>query len=179
MVKVMIESKRLFIRPYSLDDAEEAFSWFSDPGIMEFMPNGPDADIVQTEKRIKHYIQHFKTFGYSKYIIIEKETKKLIGDCGILKLENTGLNELGFRISKPYQEKGYATEAALAVLDFWFNELNSDIIHAVVEPDNIRSIHVTENKLGFNYTSQIECFGQELRLYFLTKEIFFKMTHEL
>ena len=96
----MIFTDRLVIRPFNPNDATDSFSWFGDSEVMKFTPNGPDKNNIETESRIAAYIACYETLGYSKYVIINKENGKLIGDCGILPIENTGLNEIGYRISR-------------------------------------------------------------------------------
>lgn len=168
----MIESRRLIIRPFKLKDVNEAFIMYHDPVVMKFIPFGPDKTVKQTEERVKKYIQHYVSYGYSKYVLKEKVTGKLIGDCGVLQLENTGLKEIGFRINRKNWGKGLATESALAVLNHCFNNLQFVIIHAIVEKENSKSIYILKNKLFFDYSDQIESYGKEMLLYYLTKEKF-------
>jgi [ribosomal protein S5]-alanine N-acetyltransferase len=161
----MLETPRLIIRPYTLNDAIPAFALFNDSDVMEFIPGGIDHSLDDTEKRINNYINHYKTFGFGKYVLIDKFTYELIGDCGISRIENTEINELGYRIRKKYWNQGFATEAAKAVIKYAFQTLKFQDLHAIVEPQNGKSIYILENKLGFKYIGQLYCYGLTFDLY--------------
>jgi [ribosomal protein S5]-alanine N-acetyltransferase len=161
----MIESGRLIIRPYTINDAEAAFAMFNDPDVMAFIPNGCDKSVDETHIRIIKYIDHFNLHGYSKYVLIDKSTNEFIGDCGICKIENTEMNELGYRIKKAFWNKGFATEAAKSVIEYAFSILGFKEIHAIVEKENKKSVYILENKLGFKNVGQIFCYGTDFDLY--------------
>ncbi|HNX59767.1 MAG TPA: GNAT family N-acetyltransferase [Spirochaetota bacterium] len=172
----MIVTGRLVIRPFSLNDAAESFTWFGDSEVMKFVPNGPDKNRMQTESRLINYIKHYETLGYSKYVITDKKDGKLIGDCGILAIENTGLNELGYRITRESWGNGFATEAAIGVLNHTFRTLKFNEIHAIIESENIVSKYIAESKLGFSRNGNIYCHGCDFELYRLGSENFMNYT---
>jgi [ribosomal protein S5]-alanine N-acetyltransferase len=161
----MIESERLIIRPYTIKDADSAFTMFNNPDVMAFIPDGCDKSVAETRTRIIRYIDHYKLHGYSKYVLIDKSTNELIGDCGICKIENTEMNELGYRIKKAFWNKGFATEGAKSVIEYAFSVLGFREIHAIVENENKKSIFILCNKLGFKYAGQIFCYGTDFDLY--------------
>jgi [ribosomal protein S5]-alanine N-acetyltransferase len=166
----MIETTRLIIRPYLLNDAGAVFSMFNDKDVMEFIPTGIDRTLDETQNRIVKYIDHFDTFGYSKYVLIDKNSGLFIGDCGIYRFENSEINELGYRIKKQFWNQGYASEAARAVIEHAFKNLKFSEIHAIVEKQNIKSIYVLEKKLGFKHCGQLHCYGEDFELYKFTNE---------
>jgi [ribosomal protein S5]-alanine N-acetyltransferase len=165
--KFRMESDRLRLRPFLISDAEEAFQWLGDEDVMKFIPYGYDKSVQNTEKRLETYITHYKTYGYGKYIIIEKSTNKAIGDCGITKIDDLNLNEIGYRIAKKYWGKGFATEAANVVLKFAKEKLCFKEIYALVEEENEASVHMIKNKFGFVFQKKILCFGEYMDLYCL------------
>jgi [ribosomal protein S5]-alanine N-acetyltransferase len=161
----MIETERLIIRPYTIDDADSAFTMFNDTDVMAFIPNGCDKSVAETRIRIIRYIDHYKLHGYSKYVLIDKSTNELIGDCGICKIENTEMNELGYRIKKAFWNKGFATKGAKSVIEYAFSILGFKEIHAIVEKENRKSVYILENKLGFKNVGKIFCYGADFDLY--------------
>ena len=161
----MIETNRLIIRPYVTSDVLSAFSLFNDKDVMQFIPNGIDISIQATKDRINKYIIHFNKYGFGKCVLIDKSTNELVGDCGICRIENTVINELGYRIKKKYWNQGLATEAAIAFIDYAFVTLKFNEIHAIVEKENKKSIYMLENKLGFKHIGQIHCYGDNFELY--------------
>ena len=162
---IMIETKRLIIKPYVINDAIRAFSLFNDKDVMAFIPYGIDKSIQDTQDRINKYLIHFNNYGFGKYVLIDKFNNELIGDCGICRIENTEINELGYRIKKKYWNQGFATEAAKALIDYAFGTLKFNEIHAIVEKQNSKSIYILERKLGFENIGQIYCYGENFELY--------------
>ena len=147
-MKARLETSRLILRPFESGDAAAAFGWFGDPIVMRFTPTGPDTSIHQTKARLGNYQQHQITHGFSKWIILERRLGSAIGDSGLLKLEEQGWIDLGFRLVQSYWGKGLATEAASAWVRAAFDDFHIDRLTALVHPENVASIRVLE-KLRF------------------------------
>ena len=83
-----------------------------------------------------------------------KENKQLIGTCGI-RINNVDLREanIGYELNSQFWGKGYATEAALAILRFGFEELGMHRIVANTLAVNKGSVRVLE-KLGMRLEAQ-------------------------
>jgi [ribosomal protein S5]-alanine N-acetyltransferase len=81
-----------------------------------------------------------------------------------LKLYKTEANghsnfyELGYRFMQKYWGKGYATEAAKAMIDYGFNEMGLTEIYAMTDIDNKASRHVLE-KCGMSYIEDFDLEG--------------------
>lgn len=143
-----IDTDRLRLRPFLPDDIRFAFDWFGDPSVMRFTPSGPDRSMEETSIRIANYERHQSEHGFSKWIIIERDSDHPIGDAGLLLLAEYGWIDLGYRLAQPFWGKGLATEAASAWVQKAFGELKLDRLAAIVHPENYASIRVLE-KLGF------------------------------
>jgi hypothetical protein len=115
---------------------------------MRFTPTGPDTSIEQTKARVAKYQEHQTAHGFSKWIILDRRLGRAIGDSGLLKLQEYGWIDLGFRLAQPYWGKGLATEAASAWVRAAFDDFHIDRLTAIVHPENLASIRVLE-KLGF------------------------------
>jgi len=78
--------------------------------------------------------------------------------------------EIGWRLARPFWERGYATEGAMAALDFGFTRLNLKEIVAFTSPDNARSISVMK-RIGMTFAEEFEhpriAPGHRLRLHLL------------
>lgn len=97
---------------------------------------------------IDHINQHYKQFGFSAYAVEIKDTHEFIGFVGLNQpsfeipdFQPIGLPivEILWRLSSNHWGKGYATEAANAVLRYAFIELNLDEIISFAVVANFKS----------------------------------------
>lgn len=146
---MILETKRLTIRPIQPDDKNEVFEYRSDRETNQYQGWIPEtlSDVVTFIENVSKEIDVPET--WFQFIIIEKATQKIIGDLGI---HFTGVEnrqaEIGFTLSRHFQNKGYATEAVKRVIDFLFNDLGKHRIIASIDPANKNSVRLVE-RLGF------------------------------
>ena len=76
---------------------------------------------------------------------------------------------LGYRLARRYWNKGLASEAAKAVLDYAFDRKQLDSVVVIIEPEHVASLRVAE-KAGFQSFDTIEFHGRPVRLYRLTRK---------
>jgi RimJ/RimL family protein N-acetyltransferase len=145
----IIETERLILRTWQKEDAEAYFRINQDPKVIEFL-TGP-LTMEQVNAFITGANKQFEERGFTLWATCLKETGELIGWVGLNYLDFqahfTPAVEIGWRLGSQYWGKGYATEAAKAVLDYGFNRLNLKELVSCTVPDNTRSRRVME-KLG-------------------------------
>jgi RimJ/RimL family protein N-acetyltransferase len=115
--------------------------------------------------------------------VTDRKTGKVLGTCWLGKLnakwcKALGIGEpieLGYRYAKRHWGKGYAKEAARAMLRRGFEELNLLEIVAIVDIRNGASERVLQ-KLGMKYRSGAECEGITIRFYSITRDEFSSST---
>jgi ribosomal-protein-alanine N-acetyltransferase len=132
----VIETERLRLSPFVIEDVEAAFRWFGDPQVMRFVPGGPDSSTEATGRRVEGYRQHQARHGFSKWVIRLSGSSELIGDSGLLALEDPGVIDLGFRLARPYWGQGLATETAAAWIRVAFLDLGLRRVTAFAHPSN-------------------------------------------
>lgn len=144
----MIETSRLLLRPFSLEDELNFVPALMCQDFMAFSPSGAFSS-QQAKVRFRELVEGYRINGFGKIVIILKENQLIIGYCGIEPCEIDGVRELelGYRLIKNFRGFGYATEAAKAVLYFESQRGRNNII-AFTETTNQPSINVL-NKLGF------------------------------
>jgi RimJ/RimL family protein N-acetyltransferase len=154
----IIETQRLLLRPFEPMDEETFVAQITDPDFMQYSRAGALSDATAHANFIQR-LALSKT-QFSKLAIIEKSSGKHIGYCGVECCELEGVQELelGYRLIASARGKGYATEAASAVLDYYQQQGITDII-AFTAHGNEPS-HAVLKKLGFKFakTSVIESF---------------------
>ncbi len=145
-----IETPRLLLRPFVGSDAPAALEWFGDASVMRYTPSGPDTSLQQTTDRIADYQRHQAAHGFSKWVVLDRDTRRPIGDSGLLGMPETGDIDLGFRLGRPWWGKGLATEAGIAWVCTAFGDFSLTRLTAFAHPDNQASLRVLE-KLGFRH----------------------------
>jgi RimJ/RimL family protein N-acetyltransferase len=155
--KIIIETERLLLRTWTPSDVPLMALISANPVVMEHFPK--TQDIKATEKLIIHINEHYNKYGYAAYAVEIKKSGEFIGFVGlnhpsfdILNFIPKGLPivEIGWRLSLDHWGKGYATEAAKAVLDYAFTVLNLDEIISFTTIGNVKSRRVME-KVGLHY----------------------------
>lgn len=162
-----IETDRLILRPFETWDAEAAFRWFGDPPAMRFTPTGPDKSIEETKARLTLFIEHQTAHGFSKWLILDRNSGVPVGDSGLLVLKDYGWVDLGFRFAQPYWGKGFATEVASAWVRAAFEEFGLSHLGAFVHPENVASIRVLE-KVGFHTERRETVMGMDSIVFLLS-----------
>jgi RimJ/RimL family protein N-acetyltransferase len=160
-----LETGRLIIRSFTEDDAEAMFKVFGDRETMRFFMIWLATSVENARRFIRWVTGMEKDFGYSFWAVVEKESGEVIGDCGLAPLEGEGPEvELGCDLRRDKWNKGYATEAGQACLDYGFRELKLERIVAVTNPQNLAARRALE-KLGFVEVGKGEHYGSESVIY--------------
>ena len=137
----MIEIPRLRLRNWKQDDAIAFQQICSDPDVMEFL--GEPMTLAETETVISRMQAMQTQLGYCFWAMEHRETGALMGFCAV-KPGAIGTSigeqlEIGWRMARAYWGAGYATEAAQAVIDWVWANLDVDSIWAITAPGNQRS----------------------------------------
>lgn len=140
----VLETDRLLIRPYTLEDFDVIYGILSDPVTMSFWPKPFDKE--QVTHWIERNMRSYQGNGFGRCLVVLKERNTVIGDCGIMKSEinNQLENDLGYIIDQHYWKQGYGTEAAQACMHFAFDELQLDSICINMPVDHVSSRRVAE-----------------------------------
>ena len=106
-----IETERLILRPMTVEDAEQVFVWCSDPEVNRFMPYPLYTDVEKVREWISSIKESSNEYGFEL-----KETGILIGSGSISPSREEGVYEFGYNLRRDCWGKGYATEAAMAMI---------------------------------------------------------------
>lgn len=164
-MKYILETKRLKLRELDLIDAKDFYDLNSNPNVIKYTGDSAFKSIDEAKKFLENY-QDYKLNGYGRWAVILKETNQFIGWCG-LKLDDKE-TDIGFRFFEEDWNKGYATESAIACVDYGFEELKLRRIIGRAMKKNVWSIRVLE-KIGLQYERDIEFDGCEGAIYKVEK----------
>ena len=164
--QLRLSTARTTLRPFLASDVSEAFRWFSDPDVMRFIPGGADKTLEQSAARIARYTDHEARHGFSKWIILDRESGAAIGDAGFFRLPDSDRVELGYRLSLPSWNCGIATEVAARWVEVAHSWYGFETVYCFALPENASSIRVME-KVGFRYSHRERLYGIDAPLYAL------------
>lgn len=146
-----IVTEELIINELTLDDLDHLYDFLHINEIKEYLP-----DRFETKEELKRTLEWLiGNYGKRRNEIIRislgirlQKGNKLIGwvTYGPLPYDEK-LKEIAYAIHPAYTNRGYATSAAKAFLNWLYENITEDDIFAEVNPQNISSIHVLE-KLG-------------------------------
>ena len=104
---------------------------------------------------------HWADHGFGLLAIVERASGRVVGEAGLQFLEGGPDVELGYTLSHAAWGRGYATEAARAVLRWAFAGLRLERVVAVADPANAASLHVLD-KLGMRRLGMRHCYGAQM-----------------
>lgn len=143
----IMETERLLLRAWRLDEIEQAFAVYGDPVVTRHLGDGiPVPDLAEMrvwlEERIRRHAV-FQERGFGGWAIVEREGGRAVGTALLKPLppENRDI-EIGWHLARSAWGRGYASEAARALLRHGFQTLGLERIHAVVQLGNDRSCKV-------------------------------------
>lgn len=134
-----IETPRLMLREYTMEDFDALYEIVSDPETMQHYP----APFSQEKTRnwIAWNLENYQRHGFGLWAVVLKENGEFIGDCGLTLQDIDGqqLPEIGYHIHKKYWRRGYGKEAAQAVRDWAFRNTSFDILYSYMKYTNVGS----------------------------------------
>ena len=156
---LQLETPRLLLRRWEEGDRAPFAAMNADPVVMRFYP-GPYTR-QESDEAIDRYLVAFEHVGYSFFAATLRETGEFAGTIGLQQLRDEIPNlpqpsvEIGWRLTQASQGRGLATEGALAIINFAFNQLALDEVVAITALPNQPSRRVME-KVGMTYRPEFD-----------------------
>jgi ribosomal-protein-alanine N-acetyltransferase len=141
---VILETERLLLREFTLQDTTAIEAVLGDPVAMEFYPAALNRQGV--ERWIERNLQRYRRDGHGLWAMVLRDSREFVGDCGCIVQDVEGKNEIevGYHVRRDLWGKGYATEAARACMDYAFAKLGTARVISMIRPENLRSRRVAE-----------------------------------
>lgn len=159
-MNVLLETERLVLRRWTLDDIDALFAIFGDPEVMKYVSLGkPVSSRDRIRERWGDRIQHYDDGEFRMWAVVEKKDGEVVGNAGFGVVDNTSETEIAYHFARKAWGRGYATEAAGALLGYGIETLGYDFrILGLTYQANKPSQNVLE-KIGFTFDGIGHYFG--------------------
>lgn len=164
-----LETERLILREFTIDDLDAFASLMADPEVMRFSLSGPMKDVTQVKEHFqKRILDHHTQYGHGLYATFYKEDNCFIGGIGLMtqNIDGESKVELGYRLHPQYWGKGLATEACVAVCKYAFTQLGMDELISIIDPKNTRSLEVAK-RVGMKYLKDASFHSIPVQIYMI------------
>ncbi len=161
-----IETNRLLLRQYTLNDVPFIYKLMNSEGWLKNIGDRNIKTIADAEAYMqKYYLSSYEKNGFGPYLVLLKEDGAPLGSAGLYKRDSLEHPDVGFAFLPEFANKGYAFEAASAVMEFAAKTLGIKTIVGITLETNLSSIKLLK-KLGL---SEVGTFtyedGEELLLF--------------
>lgn len=150
----MIETERLSLRPYTLDDYAAYSAMCSDPEVVRYI-GGQPLSPEDAWNRVLRYAGHWSLLGYGIFAVIEKASGRYIGETGLADFHRgigPGFDDAGeaaWVFSSDVHGRGYAFEAADAAHRWFARQKGDTRTVCLIDPANGASLTLAA-RLGYS-----------------------------
>ena len=147
----VLETERLFLRPLTVDDAQFILTLLNEPSFLRYIGDKKVRNLEDARQyMLNGPVASYERNGFGLCLVELRESHTPIGMCGLLKREELPDPDIGFALLPDFANKGFAFEAAAAVLQDAGERLKLQRILAITTPDNEASIKLLQ-RLGFRF----------------------------
>lgn len=166
---MILETERLVLRRYTIDDLDGLVAVLCDRLTMRFYPRSFSRDDAAVW--IDNNLARYENDSHGLWAMDLKATGQFVGNCGPVKqiVEGRSEVELGWHVNRKYWGQGLATEAGAACRDYAFTNLGVARLVSLILPENVQSRRVAE-KIGMHVEKQVEFKGLNHCLYVMTAQ---------
>ena len=168
-MKQILETERLILREFTLEDAAFILELLNSPPWLQFIGERNVHSIEEAENyMLNGSMKSYAENGFGFYAVVEKaetsdRTNQTIGICGLIKRETLPDIDIGFAFLPNLISKGFGYEIASATLNYALNVLKIKRIIAIVNPENEKSIGLIK-KIGMQFEEMIKMGDDEKEL---------------
>jgi RimJ/RimL family protein N-acetyltransferase len=164
----VFQTTRLLLRPLRLDDLESVYILWTNDHIRQFLLDNHIISRDEARSFLEASLANFEKHSYGLWLVFTQDTGSLIGFAGFLRSEEE-VPSLIYGVHPSFCGKGFATEAARAILTYAFETLALPRVKADVDEPNVVSVRVLE-KLGMARTGSAMVAGRPLVYYEKSRE---------
>lgn len=149
---VRLETDRLILRPFTLEDAEASFrNWAGDEKVTKFLRWPTHESVSVTESVLSSWVEGCREPDFYQWAIVPKNLGEPIGTISVVDQdEKTEKLQFGYCIGSRWWGNGYTSEAFERIIAFCFQEVKAQRIEAMYDPNNPNSGKVMR-RCGLSY----------------------------
>jgi RimJ/RimL family protein N-acetyltransferase len=164
-MKSILQTERLRLHEMTEADAENVYRLNRDPQVVKYVGEPPLTGVEQALGILHSRIfPQYRDHGVGRWAVVLKTSGAFIGWCGLRYEPEEDAYDLGFRFFQDQWGRGYATEAAQAVLDYGARNLPGARIEGKALVENVASIRVLE-KIGMRFEGRGRDHDGEIAIY--------------
>ena len=148
----MIETKRLLLRKFVIEDADAMFrNWASDKEVTKFLTWPAYTSLDTAIHILNEWTTSYENPDFYQWAIVPKNLNEPIGSISVVSInEKTQMAEIGYCIGRPWWNRGITSEALIAVINFMFDQVGANRVQAKHDVNNPHSGLVMK-KCGMKY----------------------------
>jgi RimJ/RimL family protein N-acetyltransferase len=137
----VLTTERLVLRPVSEQDHAGLLAHWTGPEVRRFLFDGTVLSPAEVTEIIEDSVRDFASAGLGIWAVREKDRAELVGTAGLRPLDDLGL-EVVYSLAPTAWGRGYATEAAGAVVEYGLGPLGLPEVFAEIDTANTASAAV-------------------------------------
>jgi RimJ/RimL family protein N-acetyltransferase len=167
MLMPALETDRLLLRRLNVDDAQFILTLLNEPSFLRYIGDKKVRNVKDARQYIlSGPIASYERHGFGLCLVELRESQMPIGICGLLKREELSDPDIGFALLPDFWNKGFAFEAANAVLQDGRERLRVQRILAITSLDNDASIKLLERlEFTFERVITLSSSGEQVKLF--------------
>ena len=157
----VIETERLNLREVTERDAPFILEILNDPDFMRFVADRGVRTLEDARRYVaERFVGSYRREGFGFWLVEPKDSGTPAGICGLIRRDTLPGIDVGYAFLPPFRARGYASEAAGAVVRYARETLGLERLYAIVNPDNSASVRVLE-KLGMRFERMVRLSDDE------------------
>lgn len=159
-----LTTARLSLRELTPADLDDVARMMSDPEVTRYYPKV--YTVEDCRQWLRRQLDRYARDGHGLWRVSERESDAFVGQCGLVTQVVDGASEieLGYLLAREHWGRGYATEAARAVIGWGFRVLRPQRLISLIDPDN-RASQRTAQRLGMRREGETAKWGKRLCIY--------------
>ena len=152
----VLGTERLILREFTVEDAEFILALLNEPSFLRYIGDKKVRELEDARQYILNGpVASYERNGFGLYLVELRESHTPMGMCGLIQREELPDPDIGFAFLPEFWSKGFAFEAATAVLQDARERLRLERILAITSLDNEASIGLLQ-RLGFTFEREIK-----------------------